>query len=73
MGDGEPFTCETLAYVRNLQAAGVEAAADVYHTDIHAFDMLYPRLEVSRQAIDRFNARFAYAKEHYFAAQREDR
>mgnify|MGYP002869382006 CR=1 FL=1 len=37
VGDGEPFYAETLAYVENLKAAGVEVEADVYHTDMHAF------------------------------------
>ena len=37
---------------------------DVYHTDMHAFDMLRDD-ELSREAIDRFENRFAYALEHY--------
>ena len=65
VGDGEPFYDETLDYVRNLRAAGVEAKVDVYHTDVHAFDMLYPDEAMSRQAADRFNQHFAYAMEHY--------
>ena len=40
--DGEPFYEETLTYVRNLQEAGVEASVDVYHGDVHAFDMFRP-------------------------------
>ena len=40
VGDGEPFTAETLQYVENLKKAGVEAKADVYPTDVHAFDIL---------------------------------
>ena len=39
VGDGEPFYCETLAYVEKLKAAGVEAEVAVYHTDVHAFDI----------------------------------
>lgn len=39
--DGEPFYEETLAYVRNLNAAGVEAYVDVFHGNIHAFDALF--------------------------------
>ena len=66
VGDGEPFYRETLDYVEHLHTAGIEADADVYHTNIHAFDMLYPEDAVSRQAITRFNARFedALAKQH---------
>ena len=59
VGDGEPFTAETLQYVENLKKAGVEAKADVYPTDVHAFDILYPDLELSRRAAEKFSAAFA--------------
>ena len=39
--DGEPFHDETLAYVRRLNEAGIEAHADVFHGNIHAFDFLF--------------------------------
>ena len=48
--DGEPFLAETLAYVRRLQEAGVEARADVFHGDTHAFDMLLPWTQAARAA-----------------------
>ena len=54
VGDGEPFYSETLEYVRNLQEAGIEATADVYHTDMHAFDLMRPEDPVSKEAIRRF-------------------
>ena len=69
VGDGEPFYCETLRYVEKLQAAGVPARADVYHTNMHAFDMMRPQEPMSREAAKRFLEEFEYAKEHYFAAQ----
>ena len=37
---GEPFYCQTLAFVENLRAAGVEVGLDVYEGLYHAFDML---------------------------------
>lgn len=40
--DGEPFYEETLTYVRKLQEAGIDAAVDVYHGNVHAFDMFSP-------------------------------
>ena len=67
VGDGEPFYAETLRYIENLKCAGIPAEVDVYHTDIHAFDMMRPELEISRVAAEKFNQAFAYAKEHYFA------
>ncbi|MCR5689035.1 MAG: alpha/beta hydrolase [Clostridiales bacterium] len=69
VGDGEPFYAETLEYVRKLKEAGVPAEADVYHTDIHAFDMLFPKKSISREAARRFEERFEYALEHYLSAQ----
>lgn len=69
VGDGEPFYQETLDFVDNLKKAGVEAGVDVYPSDMHAFDMMKPELEISRQAIQRFKERFEYAKAHYFAEQ----
>jgi len=57
-GNGEPFYAETLEYVRKLREAGVEAEADVYPSDMHAFDMLDPDSEVSQQAIRAFEEKF---------------
>ena len=63
VGEGEPFYSETLRFVEELRAAGVEAEADVYPTDMHAFDMLRPEDELSRRAIERFERRFEKALE----------
>ncbi len=63
--DGEPFYRETLNYVEALRKAGVDAAVDVYHTDLHAFDMLHPEDENSREAIRKLYESFQYALEHY--------
>lgn len=38
--DGEPFRDETIAYVKNLQEAGVEAHMDIFHGNIHGFDAM---------------------------------
>ena len=67
VGDGEPFYQETLTFIDNLQKSGVFAEVDVYPTDMHAFDMMDPESELSRQAAKKFNEKFAYAMEHYFA------
>ncbi len=67
VGDGEPFYEETRTYINQLKKAGVEASIDVYHTDIHAFDMLRPRLPESQEAIRKFEQAFVYATEHYYA------
>lgn len=69
--DGEPFYAETMGYVQKLRDCGIPAEADVYHSDMHAFDMLRPGLEISREAVRRFGERFAYAQAHYFAPQKK--
>lgn len=58
VGDGEPFYYETLKFVEDLKSAGVEAAVDVYHTDVHAFDMMKPDWETSKKAIAVFEKYF---------------
>ena len=52
-------------------AAGVPAQLDVYHCDMHAFDMMRPQDTRSVEAAETFNRQFAYARAHYFAPQRE--
>ena len=53
VADGEPFYTETLTYVENLKAAGVYANVDVFHGDLHAFDMFHPQQEDSKAARQR--------------------
>ena len=71
VGDGEPFYAETVHYFERLRAAGVPAQLDVYHCDMHAFDMMRPQDARSVEAAETFNRQFAYARAHYFAPQRE--
>lgn len=64
---GEPFYSETLTFVENLRAAGVEVGLDVYEGLYHAFDMLQPKKGVSRTAIERFENAFEEARKNCFA------
>ncbi len=59
VSDGEPFYHETLTYVRNLREAGIDAKVDVYHGDVHAFDMLQPGKEQSKLAHQRLFEEYA--------------
>ena len=38
--DGEPFRDETITYVENLKAAGIDAHVDIFHGNIHGFDTM---------------------------------
>ena len=67
VGDGEPFYSETCTFVDRLNAASVSAKLEVYHTNMHAFDMMRPDSELGRIAADTFNKYFEYAKDNYFA------
>ena len=69
VGGGEPFYAETVRYIENLKKCGIPASVDVYHSDMHAFDMMQPDTPLSREAARRFNEQFTYAQAHYFAAQ----
>lgn len=64
VGDGEPFYVETLEYVRRLKEAGVEADVDVFHTNMHAFDMLDPESDISKEAVQKFEEHFKRALEN---------
>lgn len=66
VGDGEPFYAETVQYIDRLKAAGIPADLDVYHTDMHAFDLMRPEDKLSRLAAEKFEKQFEYALEHYF-------
>ena len=70
VGDGEPFYAETLSYIDALRRCGIPAEVDVYHTDMHAFDMMQPNDPVSLRAAEIFNRRFADAQARYFAPQK---
>ncbi|MGM9857893.1 MAG: alpha/beta hydrolase [Bacilli bacterium] len=67
VGNEEPFYEETRIYIENLKNAGIEASMDVYPSNMHAFDMLKPSLDISKEAIKKFDEHFSYAKDHYFA------
>lgn len=56
-----------------LKKAGVEADIDVYRTNMHAFDMMKPRMPLSQKAAKNFNAHFKYALKHYFAVNEKNR
>ena len=57
-------------HIRLRKPAGVsvvKAECDVFPSDTHAFDMLYPERPESRRAAERFCESFNYAKDHYFS------
>jgi len=53
------------------ESAGVPAELDVYHSDMHAFDMMRPDDVLSIQAAEAFNTRFADAQARFFTPQHE--
>ena len=69
VADEEPFYAETVRYFDSLRAAGVPAKLDVYHTNMHAFDMMRPHDAQSIAAAEKFERRFADAQACYFAPQ----
>lgn len=67
VGDGEAFYSETLAYIEELKKCGIPAEADVYRTDMHAFDLMEPESDIAKQAAKKFNEHFEYALKNYYA------
>ena len=72
LGDGEPFYAETVSYFEHLRNAGIPAELDVYHTDMHAFDMMQPDSALAVRAAEAFNHQFELAQKQYFAPQPGD-
>jgi acetyl esterase/lipase len=66
VGDIEPFFDETVAYVQNLQKAGVSAKADVYEGCFHAFDNMCPKAGISQRAVSEMLSAFRFAVDNYF-------
>ena len=69
VGDIEPFYNETLAYIENLQNAGVQAKVDVYEGCYHAFDIMCPKAGISKQATNKMLDEFSFAVDNHFALQ----
>lgn len=71
VGEYEAFYKETLAYIANLNKAGVPAHVDIYPTGLHGFDIVMPSSRVGREAVAAFEKEFLYAAEHYCTPQQE--
>ena len=69
VGDGEPFYAETINYFEHLRDAGIPAELDVYHTDMHTFDMMQPDSALAVRAAEAFNHQFELAQKQFFAPQ----
>lgn len=52
VGTLEPFYQETLAYVEALKNANIEVAFKRYEGCFHSFDLVAPKAEVSKNALD---------------------
>ncbi len=64
VGDKEPFLDETLAYVKALNDAGVDAHVDVYKDWYHAYDLYEPKAESSKTSLKLFLEHFRQACEN---------
>ena len=50
VGSLEPFYWETVSYVKGLKEAGVEVAFAEYEGCYHAFEMVFPEVDISKKA-----------------------
>ena len=72
VGEDEPFYRETLTYIENLKAAGIDAGVDVYPRWFHSYDLFFPFLPKSKKAIHKFEEAYRYAAEHYATPQSKE-
>jgi acetyl esterase/lipase len=66
----EPFRDETIAYVENLQKAGVKVSFRLFEGCFHAFEQAAPKAKISKEAISFILSEYAFAVENYFLAQK---
>lgn len=71
VGTLEPFRDETITYIENLKAAGVDTYFKIYDKCYHGFDRSCPDAAVSKEATKFLLDTYSYAVEHYFAKQPE--
>lgn len=69
VGSIDPFCDETIAYMKQLKAAGVSAEYHVFDGCYHAFDIMVPKSPQAQRAKALLMQSFAYAISHYFAEQ----
>lgn len=50
VGDLEPFCDETIAYIKNLEKHGIPVSFKLFKGCYHAFEVLFPKLEISKEA-----------------------
>jgi len=69
VGDLEPFRDETINYIDNLNKAGVPVQFNIYEGAYHAFDLLVPDAQVSKEANSFFINAYLEALELFKAPQ----
>ena len=50
VGDLEPFRDETIAYMENIKKAGIPIEFKFFKGCFHAFEIILPKLEISKEA-----------------------
>ena len=69
VGTVDPFYDETAQYMRSLQEAGIPARFKAFEGCYHAFDVMAPRSEESKEAREFYMDCFNEAVARYFAKQ----
>ena len=65
VGDGEPFYKETIDFTNKAKEAGIDAKCDVYHSDVHAFDVYSAFTDAGINARNNFIKNYEYVKNKY--------
>ncbi len=71
IGALDPFLDETNEFVRRLKTDEVPVHYEVFPRSFHGFEIINPNADVSQQALAFWHNAFAYALDHYVAAQQD--
>jgi len=66
IGDIDPFYDETVSFITSLNNNGISAKIDVYKGCYHAFEIMCPKVDISRQAVSKLLEEFKFAVDNYF-------
>lgn len=69
VGSVEPFRDETIQYFKALKKEGIPTAFRVYKGGYHAFSLLQPKADISKQAVEFVLKQYTYAIKHYAKEQ----
>jgi acetyl esterase/lipase len=69
VGSIEPFRDETVAYIEKLRSNGIPVSFKIFEGCFHGFDLVCPKSNAAREAVEFLMEGFCYAVKNYYAGQ----